>query len=294
MYFPISGIEVAWYLPFFAAMFISFFTSMSGISGAFLILPFQMEFLGYTAPSVSATNQFYNLIAIPSGILRYKKENRLLLSLAKTLTYGAIPGVILGVITRSFFVTDPKIFKLYAAFVLLYLACKMGKDFFRKDLSKKAPSKPNSLEIIEDNKNFCTFTFDSSEYTFKKSSLFLLSFIIAYVGGIYGIGGGAIVAPFLFSYFRLPVYITSGATLFCTFFSSCLGVLLFYLLAFLFPEKALEPDYMLGALFGFGGFVGMSLGARAQKYFSVKWITLSIICILLITAIIWIKPILFN
>ena len=57
MYFPVADIEVAVWIPPLASFTVSFFTSMGGISGAFLLLPFQVSFLGYTAPSVSATNQ---------------------------------------------------------------------------------------------------------------------------------------------------------------------------------------------------------------------------------------------
>lgn len=41
----------------------------------------------------------------------------------------------------------------------------------------------------------------------------VLCFIVGIVGGIYGIGGGAIVAPFLVTFFGLPVYTVAGATL---------------------------------------------------------------------------------
>ncbi len=57
MVFQTAGIEVAPWIPPLVAFVISFFTSMGGVSGAFLLLPFQMSFLGYTHPSVSATNQ---------------------------------------------------------------------------------------------------------------------------------------------------------------------------------------------------------------------------------------------
>jgi hypothetical protein len=42
---------------------------MAGISGAFLILPFQMSVLGFVTPSVSATNFLYNVVGTPGGIL---------------------------------------------------------------------------------------------------------------------------------------------------------------------------------------------------------------------------------
>ena len=71
MYFPASGVTVTPWVPVLVAFVISFFASMGGISGAFLILPFQMSVLGYTHPSVSATNQLFNIVAIPSGVYHF-------------------------------------------------------------------------------------------------------------------------------------------------------------------------------------------------------------------------------
>ena len=77
MLFETAGIEVAPWIPPLVAFVISFFTSMGGVSGAFLLLPFQVSILGYSAPSVSATNQVFNIVAIPSGVYRYIKEGRI-------------------------------------------------------------------------------------------------------------------------------------------------------------------------------------------------------------------------
>ena len=87
MYFPIADIHANPYIIFFVAFIVSFFTSMGGISGAFLLLPFQMSVLGYTSPSVSATNHVFNIIAIPSGVYRYIKEKRMVWP----LTWAALP-----------------------------------------------------------------------------------------------------------------------------------------------------------------------------------------------------------
>ncbi len=70
MTFSISGVSTNVLLPPLISLVISFFTSMGGISGAFLLLPFQMSVLGYTAPSVSGTNHVFNIFAIPSGVYR--------------------------------------------------------------------------------------------------------------------------------------------------------------------------------------------------------------------------------
>ena len=92
MLFPVSGIEVHPLIPFAVAFFVSFFTSMGGVSGAFLLLPFQVSFLGYTAPSVSATNQVFNIVAIPSGVYRYIREGRMMWPLTWAVIIGTLPG----------------------------------------------------------------------------------------------------------------------------------------------------------------------------------------------------------
>jgi uncharacterized membrane protein YfcA len=114
MYFQSSGVEVAPWIPPCVAFVVSFFTSMGGISGAFLLLPFQMSFLGYTSPSVSSTNQVYNIVAIPSGVYRYWREGRMVWPLTWVVIIGTLLGVFIGALVRVAYLPDPKHFKLFA------------------------------------------------------------------------------------------------------------------------------------------------------------------------------------
>jgi uncharacterized membrane protein YfcA len=52
----------------------------------------------------------------------------------------------------------------------------------------------------------------------------LLAFVVGIIGGIYGIGGKAIIAPFCVAVLPLPGYTVAGATLLGTFLTSILGV----------------------------------------------------------------------
>jgi uncharacterized membrane protein YfcA len=47
------------------------------------------------------------------------------------------------------------------------------------------------------------------------------------VGGIYGIGGGVIIASFLITFFRLPVNTVAGTALMGTFITSVAGMIVF-------------------------------------------------------------------
>ena len=93
----------------------------------------------------------------------------------------------------------------------------------------------------------------------------LLAFLVGIVGGTYGIGGGAIIAPFCVAVFGLPIYTVAGAALMGTFLTSIAGVVFYSLI----PAEAglsTHPDWLLGSLFGVGGFAGMYCGARLQKF----------------------------
>ncbi len=97
-YFPVSSVKTWVLLPPLVAFIVSFFTSMGGISGAFLFLPFQVSVLHFTRPSVSATNFAYNIVAIPSGVYRYLKEGRMAWPLTWVVIIGTLPGVFLAII----------------------------------------------------------------------------------------------------------------------------------------------------------------------------------------------------
>lgn len=284
MYFPISGVEVALWVPPLVAFVVSFFASMGGISGAFLLLPFQMSILGYTHPSVSATNQFYNVVAIPSGVFRYIREKRMVWPLTLAVAAGTLPGVFIGAFARILWLPDPRSFKLFAAAVLFYIGGKLIRDLLSQKTEPLPASKSSSAgrsalsDFVVDVKiasiRQIVYTFQGKTYRCSTPGIFMLSFIVGIVGGTYGIGGGAIIAPFFVSWFRLPIHTISGATLMGTFLTSVAGVVFYMVIAPFFPDQSISPDWMLGLLFGVGGFAGMYCGARLQKFVpatAIKW-----------------------
>ncbi len=306
MFFQTAGIEVSIWIPPLVAFVISFFTSMGGVSGAFLLLPFQMSFLGYVNPSVSATNQLFNIVAIPSGVYRYYKEGRMVWPLTWVVVIGTLPGVLIGAIVRVAYLPDPKNFKLFAAGVLLYICYRMILDLTRKNAGSadKAASEKKFQELVQnyrkqkDQSNtenqeslpaikVTHFNLKRLGYTFYGESfdvpfwgIFALSFLVGIIGGIYGIGGGAIIAPFFVTFFKLPVYTIAGAALMGTFITSVAGVAFYQAIAPLYPNLSVAPDWLLGILFGLGGMGGMYLGARCQKYVparAIKWMLSGII-----------------
>jgi uncharacterized membrane protein YfcA len=305
MYFPVADIELNPFIPPAIAFIISFFTSMGGVSGAFLILPFQVSVLGFNTPAVSATNQLFNIVAIPSGVYRYIREGRMVWPLTWVVIIGTLPGVFIGAILRVQYLPDPKNFKMFAGFVLLYIGARLLKDLLKRKSSesntvsaeeqfqmlvKSYKSKSGKRElpkviIKKFTLSHLVYEFYGQEFDINIPGIIALCFIVGIIGGVYGIGGGSIIAPFFVSFFGLPVYTIAGAALMGTFVTSIAGVLFYQAIAPFYPDMAVAPDWALGFLFGIGGFAGMYCGARTQKFVPakiIKWIL--VVCLLFASA----------
>ena len=287
MYFPTAEITCHPLLPFGVAALVSFFTSMGGVSGAFLLLPFQMSVLGYTNPSVSATNQFFNIVACPSGVFRYWREGRLLWPVALAIAGGTLPGVFIGALIRLTFLPDPQRFKVFAGIVLFYIGARMAFSLRKGGGNVRLLGSSEEKRILIQDHSLAriSFLFQGEEYSVSTRALMLLSLVVGLIGGIYGIGGGAIMAPFLVGFFGIPVYVTAGATLMATTLTSVAGVLFYSLLSPLYPTMSVAPDWRLGLLIGLGGMLGMYCGARLQKFVPALWIKYMLVLVLLGTAI---------
>lgn len=306
MFFQTSGIEVSLWIPPLVAFVISFFTSMGGVSGAFLLLPFQMSVLGYTNPSVSATNQLFNIVAIPSGVYRYFKEGRMVWPLTWVVIIGTLPGVFIGAVVRVVYLPNPRHFKLFAACVLFYIGIRMIVDLLKKKTrnvnktdsealfqemvrrhrakttGQKVSGQPTLavVKVTHFNLKRLGYTFYDEKFDVSFWGLIALSFVVGIIGGIYGIGGGAIIAPFFVTFFGLPVYTVAGASLMGTFVTSVAGVIFYQIIAPFYPNVSVAPDWPLGLLFGLGGMLGMYLGARCQKFVpanAIKWMLTGVI-----------------
>jgi uncharacterized protein len=296
--FPVSGVETWLFLPPLVAFLVSTVTSMGGVSGAFLLLPFQVSVLHFVTPSVSATNFVFNIVAIPSGVYRYLKEGRMAWPLTWVVIVGTLPGVFIGYYLRVLYLPDPKSFKLFVGLVLLYIGVRLLYE-----MTERSQRGKKEMKVLEEKFNqharelkqsqaarvsaglppeaivrtiSCSlarveYEFWGQRFSFSTMGMFTLALVVGIIGGTYGIGGGAIIAPFCVAVFHLPVYTVAGAALLGTFLTSVAGVFFYSIIPSNVP---CSPDWLLGSLFGVGGFAGMYVGARLQKYIPQKYLKL--------------------
>ena len=91
----------------------------------------------------------------------------------------------------------------------------------------------------------------------------VLAAAVGCVGGIYGIGGGSILAPILIGSGRRSAEVAPAA-LASTFVTSVAGVITFMVLS-LHYHGSVAPDWPTGIALGVGGLAGAYTGARVQS-----------------------------
>src|SRR3984885_1959272 len=106
---------------FGAALGVATLSSPAGVSGAVLLLPFQVSVLGTPSPAVTPTNLLYNVVATPGALYRYWRQGQTGGRLALLLIAGTLPGVVGGSVIRVELLPGARVFDLVVAAVLVPL-----------------------------------------------------------------------------------------------------------------------------------------------------------------------------
>jgi hypothetical protein len=218
-----------------AAFVIAVVTTPAGVSGAVLLLPFQVSVLGTPSPSVTPTNLLYNVVATPGAIWRYRRQGQTGGTLTWVLLAGTLPGVIAGSVIRVYLLPGPVVFDFVVAAVLIPLGGFLA-------LTPKAPAATARRARV------------------PRAAVGLIAAVAGCVGGIYGIGGGSILAPVLIADGRPPSQVAPAA-LSSTFLTSLAGVVSFSILSVHQPGSV-APNWPTGIALGAGGLAGGYVGAR--------------------------------
>jgi uncharacterized protein len=228
-----------WPVGALCAFALALVTTPAGVSGAVLLLPIQLSVLHVPSPAVTPTNLVFNVAATPGGLFRFWREHRDTGSLLSLLIAGTLPGVVAGAIIRVELLSSSRAFMLVASGVLLPLGLwlLLGSQRpmrARPELDRRA-----------------------------RGVVWLLALSVGCAGGIYGIGGGSLLAPILLAA-GFSAYEVAPATLAATFLTSIAGITTYEALQ-LAHGGTIAPDWALAAWLGAGGLLGSYLGARLQR-----------------------------
>jgi uncharacterized protein len=223
---------------FLSALVISTVSTPAGVSGAVFLLPFQVSVLGTASSAATPTNLLYNVVATPGALYRYWRQGQTGGQLTAVLLVGTIPGVIGGAVIRALVLPGPQALEIIIAVVLIPLGAWLAVF-----------AKPGD---------------DAPHLALSARQIVGAALVVGIVGGIYGIGGGAILAPLLVGSGRSPREV-APATLTSTFVTSVAGVATFAVLS-VSHDSSVAPDWGVGVALGVGGSLGGYLGALAQPH----------------------------
>jgi len=153
--------------------------------------------------------------------------------------------VIAGSVIRVELVPGPRVFDLMVAGLLLPLGIWLTATRPARDHNPDQSTQP-----------------DRPARRIPAPVLIGLAALTGCAGGIYGIGGGAILSPILIGSGR-PAAEVAPAALASTCVTSLGGVLAFTLLSI--REGPVAPNWPTGIALGIGGIAGGYLGARMQS-----------------------------
>jgi hypothetical protein len=228
-----------WPVGAICAFALALITTPAGVSGAVLLLPIQLSVLHVPSPAVTPTNLVFNIAATPGGLLRFWREHRGRSALLRLLIAGTLPGVVAGAVIRVELLSGSRPFMLVASGVLLPLGLWLLVGAQRA--TRSPPTLDRNARVL----------------------VWLLALAVGCAGGIYGIGGGSLLAPILLAA-GFSAYEVAPATLAATFLTSIAGIGTYEILQ-LSHGGTIAPDWALGLWLGGGGFAGSYLGARLQS-----------------------------
>lgn len=220
-----------------SAFVIALLTTPVGVSGAVFLVPVQVSILHTPSPSVTPTNLLYNVIATPGALLRYRGRGVLRAPLTAALLIGTLPGVIVGAVLRVEVLSGPQAFYLVIAAVLLPIGTWLALG--RGPAVRRTPPAATDRRITA------------------------AALVVGVVGGIYGIGGGSLLAPVLVG-LGFGVAEVAPAALASTFLTSIVGVVTYAVLS-LRHSGSIAPDWSVGIAIGLGGLAGGWVGTGLQS-----------------------------
>ena len=221
-------------LPALVGIAIGVATAPAGVSGAVFVVPVLIVGWGLAPMVAAATALLYNVLAIPSGLARLVRRQRMDWRLSRLVIPGSIVGVLVGVLVR---VQLPATGPVPAAIAVLVLAT-FGTLLLLRTTRIAARDRPVPA----------------------RGELVGASTLASGVGGTYGVGGGAFLAPYLALRGGDPAA-AAASMLLMTWLSSIVGGAA-YLAVSLGIGIDAQPQFLLAAALGIGGAVGIWIGAR--------------------------------
>ena len=263
VYLPIADIPVNIFLVLAMGLVVGFISGMFGIGGGFLMTPL-LIFIGIS-PAVAVASVASHVSASSlSGAITYWRRNAVDVPLALMLLAGGILGTAAGVglftLLRSLDQLDLTIGLSYVALLTIVGALMIAesvKAIMRQQQGNPAmPRRGGAHTWIHGLP--LKMRFKRSKIYVSAIPVWVIGFLIGFVGAIMGIGGGFLLVPMLIYFLRVPTATVLGTSMVLTLVTMASATMLHAVTNHL-------VDAVLALILMIGGVIGAQFGARAGQ-----------------------------
>lgn len=194
--------------------------SIVGIGGGIIIVPTLIFFgitqgiLHHITPQTAIGTSSIILIATGlSSTLGYLKVKQVDIRNGLILIIGILPGAFIGAYLSRFLTMHS--FNLYFGLFLILVSILLMIRYKIPPL--KLCQKPKYMKTYIDGRG------ERHVYGVAPVIAVVAAFIIGLTSGLFGIGGGVLMTPFLLIVFRFPPHVAVGTSMMIIFFSSVAG-----------------------------------------------------------------------
>jgi uncharacterized membrane protein YfcA len=263
IYLPVADLPVNIFLVLAMGLAVGFISGMFGIGGGFLMTPL-LIFIGI-APAVAVASVASHVAASSmSGALSYWRRRAIDLPLALMLLAGGILGTALGVwLFTKLRALDQLDLTIGLSYVLLLtvvgglMTAESVRAIIRDSRGKPATPRRGGAHTWLHGLPL-KMRFKRSKIYVSAIPVWLIGFLIGFVGAIMGIGGGFLLVPMLIYFLRVPTATVLGTSMVLTLVTMVSATLMHAATNHL-------VDAVLALILMVGGVVGAQFGARAGQ-----------------------------
>jgi hypothetical protein len=219
--------------------------TLIGAGGGFIHVPVLIIFYGFSPQHAIGTSMAVVMLNAISGTFAYIAQKRIDYEIGLKYAVAASPGVFIGAMLSRFFSVGSFSFIFSLLLIILSYYLFSEKEFLI--VRTKVAQAPETRHLKD-------ATGEEFSYAPDMSVGFFASILIGIFSGLFGIGGGIIHVPLMYSALGIPVHIATATSHFILAITSVIGCFLFIGLGYA------DLDYAV--LLGIGTIIGASVGAR--------------------------------
>ncbi len=266
---------VEWVVLFIVGLLSGIIGSLVGLGGGIIIVPSLLflsdytNLIGHITPQIAVGTSLLAIIATGlSSTLTYMKKKTVDYTSGWLFFIGSAPGSIVGAYANKYLNAEQ--FSLYFGIFIIFIS------FVLMIRGKLKPISPSESRFRIQRSTFAE-NGDEYKYGFNIFYAVAIAFVVGFLGGIFGIGGGSLMVPAMLLLFHFPPHIAVATSMFLIFLSSTVSSYTHFSLG--------NISWAIAIALIPGAWLGAKVGAYINQRMKAESVVLALRIILIIIGI---------